>query len=92
MVTSLPGYAHRMRGLVFQYLSYKIDPSNCNTRKIPIIFIMTSNVPEEYYSDLLMRYTGSMEVFVGLTQTFVCESTLQVTNYEKYDWTMFKVE
>lgn len=75
--------------LVFQYISYKIDPPYYNTRKIPVIFILTSNAPEGYYADLLKRYKGSLEAFVGPTQTLVSADTLQVSNYDKYNWTVF---
>ena len=75
--------------LVFQYISYKIDPPNYNTRKMPVIFILTSNAPEGYYADLLKRYKRSLEAFVGPTQTLVSADTLQVSNYDKYNWTMF---
>lgn len=75
--------------LVFQYISYKIEPSNYNSRKIPVVFILTSNAPEKYYTDLLKQYKGSLETFVGPTQTLVSGNTLQVNNYEKYNWTMF---
>ena len=30
-----------------------------------------------------------MEAFVGLTQTLVSADTLQVSHYDKYNWTMF---
>ena len=75
--------------LIFQYISYKMKPSNYNSRKIPVVFILTSNAPEAYYADLLKRYRGSLEAFVGTTQTLVSGNTLQVNNYEKYNWTMF---
>jgi len=75
--------------LVFQFISYKLDPPNYNNRKIPVVFILTSNAPEGYYADLLKRYKGSLENFVGPTQTLVSADTLQVNNYEKYNWTMF---
>ena len=75
--------------LIFQYISYKLDPPNYNNRKIPVVFIFTSNAPEGYYADLLKRYKGSLETFVGPTQTLVSADTLQVSNYEKYNWTMF---
>jgi len=75
--------------LVFQYISYKIAPSNYNSRKIPVVFILTSNAPEGYYVDLLKRYKGSLETFVGPTQTLVSADTLQVSNYDRYNWTMF---
>jgi len=75
--------------LVFQYISYKLDPPSYNNRKIPVIFILTSNAPEEYYPDLLKRYKGSLEAFVGPTKTLVSGNTLQVSDYGKYNWTMF---
>lgn len=75
--------------LIFQYISYKIEPSSYNSRKIPVVFILTSNAPEEFYADLMKRYKGSLETFVGPTQTLVSSNTLQVDNYEKYNWTMF---
>lgn len=75
--------------LIFQYISYKLAPSSYNTRPIPVVFILTSNAPGEYYADLLKRYKGSLEAFIGPTQTFISGNTLQVENYEKYNWTMF---
>ncbi len=75
--------------LVFQYISYKIEPSSYASQKIPVVFIMTSNAPEGYYADLLKRYKGSLENFVGPTQTLVSADTLQVSDYDKYNWTMF---
>lgn len=75
--------------LVFQYISYKLDPPNYNSRKIPVVFILTSNAPEAFYADLVKRYKGSLESFVGPTQTLVSADTLQVSNYDQYNWTMF---
>jgi len=75
--------------LVFQYISYKLDPPSYNDRKIPVVFILTSNAPEGYYVDLLKRYKETLDTFVGPTQTFVSADTLQVNNYETYNWTMF---
>ena len=75
--------------LVFQYISYKLDPPNYNSQKIPVVFILTSGAPEGCYADLLKRYMGSLETFVGPTQTLVSADTLQVSNYDRYNWTMF---
>lgn len=75
--------------LIFQYISYKTEPFNYNDRRIPVIFILTSNAPDAYYAELLKRYKGSMEAFVGPTQTLVSGNTLQVSNYDMYNWTMF---
>ena len=78
--------------MVFQYISYKVEPSNYNGRKIPVLFILTSNAPGEYYTELLNRYKGSLEAFVGPTQTLISGNTLQVNNYDRYNWTMFDPE
>lgn len=78
--------------LIFQYISYKVEPHSYSDRRIPVVFILTSNAPEGYYNDLLKKYKGSLEAFVGPVQTLVSANTLQVNNYEKYNWTMFDTE
>lgn len=78
--------------LVFQYISYKAEPANYSTRRIPVVFILTSNAPTEYYEELLKRYKGSLEAFVGPTRTLISGNTLQVSNYEPYGWTMFNAD
>lgn len=78
--------------LIFQYISYKLDPPSYNSRKIPVVFILTCNAPEAYYADLGKRYKGSLEAFVGPTQMLVSADTLQVNDYEKYNWTMFDAD
>ncbi|MBE5776921.1 MAG: flavodoxin family protein [Clostridiales bacterium] len=75
--------------LVFPYISYKLDPPNYNSRKIPVVFILTSGAPEGCYADLLKRYRENLEAFVGPTQTLVAADTLQVSHYDRYGWTMF---
>lgn len=78
--------------LVFQYITYKTKPRSYSDRRIPVVFILTSNAPEGYCDDLLKKYNGSLEAFIGPTQTLVSANTLQVSNYEKYNWTMFNPE
>ncbi len=78
--------------LIFQYITYKTEPRSYSDRRIPVVFILTSNAPEGYYDDLLKKYKGSMEAFIGPMQTLVSANTLQVNNYEKYNWTMFNPE
>lgn len=78
--------------LIFQSISYNLDTPSYSKRKIPVVFILTSNAPEGYYTDLLKRYKESLEAFVGPTHTLVSGNTLQVSNYEKYNWTMFDPE
>ena len=78
--------------LIFQALTYKLEPRSYNTRLIPALLIMTSNAPDTMYQDLLARYRDTLSAFVGPTQVFVSGNTLQVNDYTPYDWTMFDAE
>ena len=78
--------------LIFQYITYKTELRSYSERKIPVVMILTSNVPEEYDAQLLNQYKNSLENFIGPTQTLVSGNTLQVNDYEKYNWTMFDPE
>lgn len=75
--------------LIFQYITYKTKPRSYSERKIPVVLILTSNVPAEYDVELMNRYKGTLEAFIGPTQTLASGNTLQVNNYERYNWTMF---
>ncbi len=80
--------------LIFQYLSYKTEPRNYNERHIPVLFIMTSNVPEERYAaagydHIVEKYKNMLSRIIGPTQVLICGDTLQVKDYSPYDWTMF---
>lgn len=78
--------------LIFQYISYKLEPGSYNERRIPVLFILTSNVAAEYDEELVKRYKAALDTFIGPTKTFVSGNTLQVGNYEKYNWTLFNPE
>lgn len=83
--------------LVFQSLTYNREVPCCNTRKIPVVLIMTSNCGEEMYdatgyAALLAQYKGTLDTFVGPTEVLTCGDTLQVKDYSKYNWTMFDPE
>ena len=78
--------------LVFQYITYKTEVHSYNERPMPVVLIVTSNVPAAYDSELLKRYKGTLEAFVGPTQTLAAGNTLQVDNYERYGWTMFNAD
>ncbi|MCH5271985.1 MAG: flavodoxin family protein [Lachnospiraceae bacterium] len=80
--------------LIFQYITYKKELMNYNDRKIPVLFIMTSNAPEEYYTPegygtMVSGYQNTLSNFIGSTKVMICSDTLQVNDYDKYDWTMF---
>lgn len=83
--------------LVFQALTYKIEPKSYNEHLIPVLFIMTSNCAEEMYEQIgydkmLDKYQMTLGAHVGPTKVMICGNTLQVNDYSKYDWTMFDAE
>ena len=83
--------------LVFQSLTYKTEPRSYNQRLIPVLLIMTSNCAEEYYDKIgydrmLENYKNTLGGMVGPTKVMVCGNTLQVNDYDKYNWTMFDPE
>ena len=78
--------------LIFQYITYKTEVHSYNNRRIPVVLIVTSNVPAEYDAELLKRYQGTLDAFIGPVQTLASGNTLQVNNYDRYDWTMFNAD
>ncbi|MBQ8603300.1 MAG: flavodoxin family protein [Oscillospiraceae bacterium] len=83
--------------LIFQYITYKKEPSSYSERKIPVMLVMTSNAPQEIYDQMgytarLEGYAGTISHFIGPVKTLVCGNTLQVNNYDRYNWTNFDVE
>ena len=91
------GFRALYERLIFQYITYKKELTSYNDRKIPVLFIMTSNAPEEYYTPdgygkMVTGYQNSLSNFIGPTKVMICADTLQVKDYGKYDWTMFDPE
>ena len=80
--------------LIFQNLTYNLETPCCNTHPIPVIFIMTSNAPDDMYLDMLKGYQQTFNGFVGPTELLVSGETLQLKDYSKTDWpwTMFDPE
>lgn len=91
------GFRALYERLIFQALTYKTGVRSYNEKRIPVLMIITSNAPEEYYSqigydEMLKRYQGSFNTFVGPTKTLISSDTLQVKDYNRYNWTMFDPE
>lgn len=92
------GFRALYERLIFQYITYKNEQGSYSDRNIPVLFIMTSNAPEEfytpegYYGKMVSGYQNSMNNFIGPTKIMICGDTLQVNDYDKYDWTMFDPE
>lgn len=83
--------------LIFQSLTYKIEPRSYNKFRIPVLFIMTSNCSEEFYGQIgydkmVENYRNTLSSMVGATKVMICGDTLQVNDYSKYNWTMFDPE
>lgn len=84
--------------LIFQYITYKTEFFSYNDRRIPVLFIMASNAPDEayepggYYRHLAEQYQGTLSHFIGPTESLFAGDTKQVSDYSKYDWTMFDPE
>lgn len=72
--------------LIFQNLTYNAETPCCNLNPIPVLLIMTSNAPDDAYTDLLNRYQQTMSNFVGETKVLVSGNTLQLKDYSKTDW------
>jgi len=83
--------------LIFQSLTYKKEVRSYNQRQIPVLMIMTSNAPEAAYGNIgydkmLERYQNNLGAFVGPTRVLISSETLQVNDYDRYNWTMFDPE
>ena len=91
------GFRALYERLIFPYITYKTEPRSYSSRKIPVLFIMTSNAPKEmytpeFYGRVVSNYQQSLCTFVGPTKVLISADTLQVDDYDKYDWTMFDAE
>ena len=72
--------------LIFPNLTYNAEMPCCSPRPIPVLLIMTSNAPDNAYSDLLLNYQQTLTRFVGPTEVFAAGDTRQLTDYSKTDW------
>lgn len=91
------GFRALYERLIFQYITYKKEPTSYSDRSIPVLFIMTSNAPEEFYTPegygkMILGYQNNLSNFIGPTKVMISSDTLQVDNYDKYNWTMFDPE
>ena len=81
--------------LIFQYITYKKENPTYNTRHIPVLFVMTSNVPSDayekggMYEKMISNYKSSLDYNVGKTKVLISGNTLQVDNYDMFNWSIF---
>ena len=88
------GFRALYERLVFQSLTYQKEPHRYDVRKIPVLFIMTSNSPKEFYTPLGYRktvkeYQKALTDAVGSTKVMIAGDTLQVRDYSRFHWTIF---
>lgn len=91
------GFRALYERLIFQSLTYKTEPRSYNERRVPVLFIMTSNAAEDFYAQIgydkmLANYQNMLCNMVGPTKIMISSDTLQVSDYSKYNWTMFDPE
>ena len=91
------GFRALFERLIFQSLTYKTEFRSYNQKQIPVLMIMTSNASEDFYAQIgydqmLQRYQGSFNTFVGPAKILISSDTLQVKDYSRYNWTMFNPE
>lgn len=91
------GFIALYERLVFQNLTYQKEKRNYNEADKPVLFIMTSNVPEEGYkegpyAEMIRRYSGGLSSALGPVSVYLCGDTLQVNDYSLYNWTYFDPE
>lgn len=91
------GFRSLFERLIFQYITYKVEPVSYSERKIPVLLVMTSNADQSFYDKLgytatLEKYKGSFDNFIGPTKIMVCGNTWQVNDYARYNWTRFDVD
>ena len=83
--------------LIFQLITYKTEPTCYAEKRIPVLFIMTSNCPEDSYhafgyDAMIEGYVKNFEGLIGPTKTLIAGDTLQVKDYSGYGWTLFDPE
>ena len=91
------GFRALFERLIFQNLTYEKERRCYHAPEKRVLFLMSSNAPEEYYdaigyTDMITRLKGSLDTFVGKTETYICGNTLQVADYSRYTWTYFDPE
>lgn len=91
------GFRALFERLCFQHLTYRREAPCSNEHPVPVLFIMTSNAPEETYgaagyAAMMEEHVGALNMFVGPTKSIAVGDTLQTDHYEKFDWTFFDVE
>ena len=81
--------------LMFQNITYQKEKWNYHENSTPVLFILTSNSPEESYAPdgfnnpVLESCKRILEGCIGPTEVLISGDTLQVKDYSRFNWTVF---
>ncbi len=84
--------------LMFQNITYQKENWSYHENNKPVLFILTSNSPEETYEPggfnypMLQSCRQILERCIGPTEVMISGNTLQVKDYSKYKWTAFNAQ
>ncbi len=83
--------------LAFQNITYRKEDYRYREPDKRALFIMTSNMPEERYAvtsygEMVEGYRQALSGCIGPTEVLISGNTLQISNYDRYNWTMFDIE
>ncbi len=84
--------------LIFQFITYNKDRYYSNDHRVPVLFIMTSNEPDEAYQpggsycSMIQEYQKRLDRIIGPTTLLIVGDTRQVSDYSLYDWSLFDAE
>lgn len=83
--------------LVYQNVTYQNERATYRTRRIPVLFIVTSGIAAERYAEvgydrMIESYRAVLDRSVGPTSVLISGDAMQVTDYSKYNWTRFDPE
>lgn len=86
------GFRALFERMLFPYITYRTEVRNYNTRQIPIVLIITSNTSAVKDEPLAEKYSRIFEHLIGPARTLISGNTLQVSNYEDFNWSSFNPE
>ena len=91
------GFRALYERIAFQNLTYRVEDRMYAPCTTPVLFIMTSNAPDEMYDNgpygaMVQEYCSGLERGIGPAKAFIAGNTLQVADYSRFNWTMIDAD
>lgn len=86
------GFRALFERMLFPYITYRTEVRNYNTRRIPVLLIITSNTQAVNDEPLAAKYCAFFERLIGPAKSLISGNTLQINNYDDFNWSMFDPE